>query len=51
MGTMFKDACTLGATVMDKWYAVLGMTPSKIKGSFVLHKNIYDFQNNLFVLY
>lgn len=50
MGTMFKDACTLGATVMDKWYAVLGMTPSKIKGSFVLHKDIFDFQNNLQVL-
>ena len=50
MCDMYKDACTLGATVMDKWYALLGMTPSKIKGSFVLNKDVYDFQNNLQVL-
>ena len=47
---MYKDACSLSATVMDRWYAVLGLTPSKIKGSFVLHRDIFDFQNNLQVL-
>ena len=47
---MYKDACTLGFSVIDKWYALLGMTPSKIKGSFIMQKDIYDFQNNLIPL-
>ena len=47
VATMYKDACTLGFSVIDKWYALLGMTPSKIKGSFIMQKDIYDFQNNL----
>lgn len=47
VATMYKDACTLGITVVDKWYATLGMTPSKIKGSYIMQKDIYDFQNNL----
>ena len=47
VATMYKDACTLGITVVDKWYATLGMTPSKIKGSYIMQKDVYDFQNNL----
>lgn len=47
---MYKDACTQGVTVLDKWYASLGITPSKIKGSYALHKNIYNFEENLIML-
>lgn len=42
----YKDACSLGATVIDKWMAALGMTPSRMLGSFIVHKNIFDFKNN-----
>jgi hypothetical protein len=42
----YKDACTLGATVIDKWMASMDMTPATIMGSFALHKTIYDFSNN-----
>lgn len=46
----YKEAITLGATVVDKWLASLGMTPSRTMGSFVLHKDIFDFQNNFITL-
>lgn len=46
----YKEAITLGATVVDKWLASLGMTPSRTMGSFVLHKDIFDFQNNFISL-
>ena len=46
----YKDACTQGVTVLDKWYASLGMTPSKIKGSYTLHKSVYNFEENLIML-
>lgn len=42
----YKEACSLGACVVDKWLASLDMTPSRTLGSFVLHKDIFDFQNN-----
>lgn len=42
----YKDACTLGATVIDKWMATLDMTPSRMLGSYVVHKDIFDFKNN-----
>ena len=42
----YKDACSLGASVVDKWLATLDMTPSRTLGSFMLHKDIFDFQNN-----
>lgn len=42
----YKEAVSLGTTVIDKWLATLDMTPSRTLGSFVLHKNIFDFQNN-----
>lgn len=44
--TRYKDACTLGVTVIDKLVASLGMTPSKLLGSYILHKDIFDFRNN-----
>ena len=46
----YKESCTLGATVIDKWLATLDMTPSRILGSFVLHKDIFDFQSNFIPL-
>lgn len=46
VSTRYKDAISLGATVIDKWMASLDMTPSRMLGSFVLHKDIFDFQNN-----
>lgn len=42
----YKNAATLGATVVDKMMAALDMTPSAILGSYLTHTLIYDFQNN-----
>jgi len=42
----YKEAASLGASVIDKWLATLDMTPSRTLGSFVLHKDVFDFQNN-----
>lgn len=42
----YKEAISLGVTVIDKWLASLDMTPSRVLGSFVTHKDIFDFQNN-----
>lgn len=42
----YKEACTLGITVIDKWLASLDMTPSRMLGSYIVHKDIFDFQNN-----
>lgn len=46
----YHDAISLGATVIDKWMASLDMTPSRILGSFILHKDVFDFQNNFIPL-
>lgn len=46
----YKEACSLGASVIDKWLASLDMTPSRTLGSFTLHKDIFDFQNNFIPL-
>lgn len=42
----YKDAVTLGATVIDKWLATLDVTPSRLLGSYVVHNDIFDFYNN-----
>ena len=42
----YKEAASLGVTVIDKWLATLDMTPSRTLGSFTLHKDIFDFKNN-----
>lgn len=42
----YKEACSLGVSVVDKWLATLDMTPSRTLGSFILHQNVFDFQNN-----
>ena len=41
----YKEACTLGATVIDKWLASLDMTPSRMLGSYIAHRDIFDFTN------
>lgn len=42
----YKEACTLGASVIDKWIASLDMTPSRLMGSYILHENVFDFKNH-----
>lgn len=42
----YKEAITLGATVIDKWMASMDMTPSRMLGSFITHNDIFDFYNN-----
>ncbi len=42
----YKEAVSLGVSVIDKWLATLDITPSRTLGSFILHKDIFDFQNN-----
>lgn len=46
----YKEAATLGATVIDKWLATLDMTPSRMLGSYIVHKDIFDFTNNFIPL-
>jgi hypothetical protein len=46
----YKEAVSLGVSVIDKWLATLDMTPSRTLGSFILHKDIFDFQNNFIPL-
>ena len=46
----YKEACTLGATVIDKWLASLDMTPSRMLGSYIVHNDIFDFKNNFIPL-
>ena len=48
--TRYKDSLALGCTVIDKYLASLDMTPSRTLGSFILHKDIFDFQNNFIPL-
>lgn len=42
----YKNAATLGATVVDKMMAALDMTPSRLLGSYLTNTLIYDFKNN-----
>ena len=46
----YKEAVALGVSCIDKWLATLDMTPSRTLGSFILHKDIFDFQNNFIPL-
>lgn len=42
----YKDPVGLGATVVDRWLASVDKTPSTTFGSYILHKDIYDYANN-----
>ena len=46
----YKEAASLGVSVIDKWLATLDLTPSRTLGSFILHKDIFDFKNNFIPL-
>lgn len=46
----YKDAISLGVTVIDKYLASLDMTPSKTFGSFVVHQDIFNFHENFIPL-
>ena len=46
----YKDAISLGATVIDKWMASLDMTPSRMLGSYITHEIIFDFKNHFIPL-
>ena len=50
VSTRYKEAASLGVSCIDKWCATLDMTPSRTLGSFTLHKDIFDFQNNFIPL-
>lgn len=43
----YKDACTLGAPVIDKWLSSIDMTPGSVLGSYILHNEVFDFYNKL----
>lgn len=45
----YKEAATLGACI-DRWLASLDMTPSRMLGSYVMSKDVFDFHNNLIPL-
>lgn len=47
---MYKDSISMGATVIDKYMASLGMTPSRQLGSYVTHESIFDFRNHFIPL-
>lgn len=46
----YKEAVSLGVSCIDKWCATLDMTPARTLGSFILHQDIFDFQNNFIPL-
>lgn len=46
----YKEAVSMGVTVIDKWLASLDITPSRVLGSYILHNDIFDFNNNFIPL-
>lgn len=42
----YKDAISMGVTVIDKYLAALDMTPSRVLGSYVVHQDIFNFREN-----
>lgn len=48
--TMYKDSISMGCTVIDKYMASLGMTPSRQLGSYITHESIFDFRNHFIPL-
>jgi hypothetical protein len=46
----YKDAVSLGVTCIDKYLASIDMTPSRTLGSFVVHKDIFKFNENFIPL-
>lgn len=46
----YKEACTLGINVIDKFLASLDMTPARTLNAYTLHTDIFDFQNRFIPL-
>lgn len=46
----YKEACTLGINVIDKFLASLDMTPARTLNAYTLHTDIFDFQNKFIPL-
>lgn len=46
----YKEAASMGVTVIDKWLASMDVTPSKAFGSFLMHHNIFNFNENFIPL-
>lgn len=42
----YKEACTLGLPMIDKYLASVDMSPSRTLGSYTVHKDIFDFENH-----
>lgn len=45
----YKEAATLGACI-DRWLASLDMTPSRMLGSNIVSRDVFDFHNTLLPL-
>ena len=48
--TRYKDAISMGATVISQYMAALGTTPSRTLGSYIVHEDIFDFRNHFIPL-
>lgn len=46
----YKDGISMGATVISQYMAVLGTTPSRTLGSYIVHEDIFDFRNHFIPL-
>lgn len=46
----YKDAISMGCTVIDKYMSSLDMTPSRMLGSYKTHEVIFDFRNHFIPL-
>jgi hypothetical protein len=46
----YKDAISMGTTVIDRYMAALDMTPSRTLGSYITHEKIFDFRNHFIPL-
>ena len=46
----YKDAISMGSTIIDKYMASLDMTPSRMLGSYITHESIFDFRNHFIPL-
>ena len=44
--SQYKDAITVGATVIDKYMASIGMSPALVLGSYHTHQDIFNYYDN-----
>lgn len=46
----YKEAVSLGVPVIDKWLSALDVSPAKLNGAYLIHQEIFDFNNNFIPL-